>query len=483
MNQSQKPNNATDRPMGRMRKAWRDITASAKVRLTGTLRPDLPGPDLKRLMRQIDEFLEGRGGEVSARARAADLGRTYLSLDASGRERFLRLLAVEYGVDRESLRESAAAYCRQTDREAGTTAAAELSLRSVETQLRNLLTPPRVHLLARFNSLPGGVKFLVDMRAELIDLAREDEPLKGLDDDLRRLLGSWFDAGFLELRCITWDAPASLLEKLARYEAVHRITSWDDIKNRLARDRRCYAFFHAQMPDEPLIYMWVALVQGLSDDVQALLDVDAPTGDPADADTAIFYSISNAQAGLAGISFGSFLIKRVVDHLVRDFEQLKTFATLSPVPGLSEWLQEQIAAHDDDLLESSELDLLEDIIPGIRGASALRAVLERQYWHRDDTLSEAVQPALMRLCALYLLTAKRGDRARDRVAHFHLSNGARIERINWLGDTSPTGMRQSFGIMVNYLYKAREIEDNHEAYRGEGKIRVSAGVRALLKMK
>ncbi len=468
-------NTKPTRPLGRMRRAWRDITASAKVRLTGTLRPDLPGPDLKRLIRQIDEFLEGRGGEISARARAADLGRTYLSLNPLGRERFLRLLAEEYDVDREALREEASDYCERpyTD--------ATENLRASETRIRNLLLPPRVHLLARFNSLPGGVKFLVDLRAELIELAREDRALTGLDDDLRRLLASWFDVGFLELRCITWDAPASLLEKLALHEAVHRITSWDDIKNRLARDRRCYAFFHDQMPDEPLIYMWVALVNGMSDNVQELLDVDAPTGDPADADTAIFYSITHAQAGLAGMSFGSFLIKRVVEHLERDFHHLKTFATLSPVPGFSQWLEQQIATHDDDLLETSELAAFDNAVPGTRGSAALKAALGREHWYRDEILSETIRPVLTRLCAVYLLTAKHGDRALDRVAHFHLSNGARVERINWLGDTSPAGLRQSYGMMVNYLYKSREIEDNHEAYRGEGKIRASAGVRGLLR--
>jgi malonyl-CoA decarboxylase len=338
-----------------------------------------------------------------------------------------------------------------------------------------------MRLLSRFNDLPDGVEFLVDMRAELLTLAQGDPNLQEFDDEFRELLASWFDVGFLELRRITWDSPASLLERLATQEAVHAVESWSDIKNRLAPDRRCYAFFHAQMPDEPLIYMWVALVKGMSDNVQVLLDVSAPTRDPADADTALFYSISNAQPGLAGVSLGTFLIKRVVDHLARDLAKIKTYATLSPIPGFAGWLHERIEQTGDELLTADELSRLQGLMPDLSGTLLLDSLAKLDGWFRQDELRAAVKSPLMRLCAQYLTKERRGHRARDRVAHFHLSNGARIERINWLGDTSAKGMRESLGIMANYLYRARDIEKNHEAYRGGGIIKTSSRVGALLR--
>ncbi len=471
------------RTISNIGRAWKDLAGATRVRLTGSVRPDLPEADRKQLARQIDECLLGRGGEVSERARAADLGHTYSGLNAVGRRRFLELLAAEYDVDEKAVSEAAAAWIALEPSGAGRGGDMVARSRTVQAELRSALTPPRVRLLSRFTTLPNGVKFLADMRAELIPLARSGPQLRGLDDDMKRLFASWFDVGFLELRCITWDAPASLLERLAHYEAVHAIESWSDIKNRLAPDRRCYAFFHPQMPEEPLIYLWVALVQGLSDNVQELLDVTAPTGNPSEADTAVFYSISNAQAGLTGISFGSFLIKRVVEDLTRDFKNLKAFATLSPVPGFTAWLNEQIAQHREALLRSSESRRLSELSPGPTGIDVLTAIQRQEGLFRRETIQEAVRAPLMCLCAQYVTGAKRGRHAQDRVAHFHLSNGARIERINWLADTSPNGMRQSLGMMINYVYKSRDIEDNHEAYSGDGRIRISKSVRALLRDK
>jgi len=297
---------------------------------------------------------------------------------------------------------------------------------------------------------------------------------------------SWFDVGFLELRCISWDAPASLLEKLARYEAVHAVKSWTDIKNRLAPDRRCYAFFHPQMPEEPLIYVWVALVKGMADNVQALLDVKRDfLEDSSEADAAIFYSISNAQRGLDGISFGNFLIKRVVEDLAGDFKHIKTFATLSPIPGFRAWLEGEIAQSPEQLLLPGEQSNLEELLAEDSGTEhagdVLKVVGDHSSWRHDANLEEAVKPVLLRLCARYLVQSKRKQSAHDRVAHFHLSNGARIERINWLGDSSPKGMRESCGMMVNYLYRSADIEKNHESYRGEGTIRTSSAIKSLLK--
>lgn len=472
-----------DRTLGNIRRVWRDLTGAARVKLTGIVRAELPEEDCKRLKREIDACLEGKGGEVSGRAMAANLGRTYLELNTEGRQRFLRMLAYNYGVDENALSASVKAYLELQDDD---NAHGAQRRRALEADLRTILTPARVRLLAQFNALPQGVKFLVDMRAELIPLTRSDPVLKELDDDFKRLLMSWFDVGFLELRCISWDAPASLLEKLAQYEAVHAVKSWADIKNRLALDRRCYAFFHPQMPDEPLIYVWVALVKGMADNVQMLLNVKRELlEDPSDADTAIFYSISNAQRGLNGISFGSFLIKRVVEDLAKDFKNIKTFATLSPIPGFRAWLDQEIIHKPDQLLSSSEEAALKGVLaeqPGFEAeAGILSALIEPSIWQGKPELEEVVRPVLLRLCARYLLQEKRKNSARDRVAHFHLSNGARIERLNWLGDCSQKGLRESCGLMVNYLYRSKDIERNHEAYRVNGVIRTSTTIRALLK--
>jgi malonyl-CoA decarboxylase len=460
------PESFLDRTLRNLRLAWRGRPQASE------LTPDLPESEIGRLKRQIDACLKAQGGEVSARIRAADLGQSYLGLNRDGRRRFLTLLAEDYDVDEDEL---AAAAIELT--------AAETSgeRRAQRRRLRQALVPPRVKLLTQFNGLPQGVKFLVDMRADLRSFIAEDgEGLRLLDDDLRELLTSWFDVGFLDLERITWDSPAALLEKLIAYEAVHQILSWEDMKNRLDYDRRCYAFFHPRMPEEPLIFIEVALVQGMTDNVQELLDETASKIEPETADTAIFYSISNAQDGLAGVSFGSFLIKRVVDALSRDLVNLKTFATLSPVPGFMRWLNGRLEAESDDLLSAAEAEALAAGTGVEGGAAALSALLTRPGWPEDEAAAALLQSPLMRLCAVFLLEVKDGQRARDPVARFHLSNGARLERINWLADTSANGLGQSAGIMVNYLYRLADIEKNHEAYRGAGKVAAAPAVRRLL---
>jgi len=257
--------------------------------------------------------------------------------------------------------------------------------------------PPRVKLLSQFNELSQGVKFLVDLRAELMMFAAEDIRLQALDADIHALLGSWFDIGFLDLKRITWETPATLLEKLIEYEAVHAIKSWDDLKNRLGDDRRCYAYFHPRMPDEPLIFVEVALVKGISDNVQEVLDEDAPSGDPEDADTAIFYSISNCHLGLAGINFGNFLIKRVADDLTRDLPKLKTFATLSPIPGFRDWIREHASGGQMTLFDEGEFETLQSLTGEADPIAALESLLEQPDWmNRTD------------------LTAVYGDRQEER---------------------------------------------------------------------
>src|SRR5436309_3824321 len=343
-----------DRTLANLRTAWREFAGSARGVLSGAPRPDLPEDDIARLRQQMSSCLDGRGGEVSARARSAELGRSYLALNPAGRERFLRLLAEEFDTDHAVVDDCCALVAAAADQPAR--AAAERALRAA-------LLPPRVTLLRQFNALPEGVKFLVDRRAELIAITNGDYALRGLADDLRDLLANWFDIGFLELQRITWDAPASLLEKLMAYEAVHEIRGWTDLKNRLEADRRCFAFFHPRMPDEPLIFVEVALVSGIAGDIHALLDEAAPITDPHLADTAIFYSISNCQRGLVGISFGDFLIKRVVDALASELPRLRTFATLSPIPGFRTWLAGE--AERGDLLLPAELRPMQALGDGL----------------------------------------------------------------------------------------------------------------------
>ncbi len=445
-----------DRAIRRITMAWRDMA-------TGV-------PD-ESIATQMRTCLEGRGGEVSARNRAAKLAQTYQGLDEVGRKEFLRTLA-SFDSDPDAVATAYAAVQAADDPAERATAKAAL---------RRALEPPRVRLLTQFTTIPDGWKFLVDLRGFLLRTRRDDKLLAALEADLRGLLAAWFDIGLLDLHSIDWNSPAMLLEKLVGYEAVHEIRSWRDLKNRLDSDRRCYAFFHPRMPGEPLIFVEVALVKGLAGSVQRLLDEKAPLLDPREADTAIFYSISNCQDGLAGISFGNFLIKRVVEVLSAEFRSLKTFATLSPIPGYRAWLDEKLATDHSGLLSDDEAASLGSAMPSPSGEQALAGILAKRGWWREVGLRKTAEPILVRLCAHYLLAESHGGgkRARDPVAHFHLSNGARVERINMLGDTSEKGAKEGATLMVNYLYDPAKIEDWHEDYAGEGKRNASTTVRRL----
>lgn len=452
---------------------WREISNVSKLETLGPLKDDLPKAQEAVVLEHMNACLMQKGGDVSARARAAELGQAYLELNAQGKIKFLKLLTENFTSDKQAVDKAI------EDLKA---ASEPLARETAESNLRKALTPKRTELLRQFNALPQGVKFLVDLRSDLLQASREDATLSPLERDLKDVLISWFDVGFLELQRLTWQSPASVLEKIAEYEAVHSIQSWNDLKNRLARDRRLFAFFHPRMPEEPLIFVEVALVNGIADNVQDLLDEEAPLLDPQKADTAIFYSISNAQSGLAGISFGNFLIKKCVDLLSKDLPNLKAFSTLSPIPGFRKWLEETMAMGDADLLLPAERELLKSV-SGKKGAKgSFKALLESEDWRQRPEAIEAVKGPLMRLCARYLSEAKRkGIRAKDPVAHFHLSNGARMERINWMGDSSKKGLDQSYGLMINYLYKLSDIERNHEAYSETGKIAMSSQMKALQK--
>ena len=420
---------------------------------------------------QLTECADAIGGEVSARQRAARLAEAYLALGDDGRAAFLRILATEFGPDPAQVATAHTAY-QSALRTPGQWAA--------ETALRTAMRSQRLRILTQFNALPQGVRFLVDLRADLLRFVERDPALRSLDREIETRFVAWFDVGFLELHRISWNSPAVLLEKLIAYEAVHEIRSWNDLKNRLDSDRRCYAFFHPRMPMEPLIFVEVALVDELAGNIQSLLDESAPVFEAQKARTAIFYSISNTQAGLRGVSFGNFLLKRVIEDLKRDFPRLSTFSTLSPMPAFRHWLEKNPQAWHDAFTPEVFARALRQ--PGFRGASIttvddLRTMLSGASWLREEAMVRALQPGLTRLAARYLVHARKGGLPYDPVARFHLGNGARIERINCGADLSENGLRQSYGLMVNYLYDPETIEANVEAFSCGAAVALSGTVR------
>jgi malonyl-CoA decarboxylase len=403
---------------------------------------------LDRAKRLASTLLSQRG-EASGALLARELHGVLRALDAGDRHGFQRYLATEFQPDPAALRIAAERYLANTTAEAA-------------AALAQAADPPRQELLRRINMAPGGTGTLIAMRSEITKHLPREPELKLLDVDLKHLFASWFNRGFLKLRRIDWQSPAAVLEKLIAYEAVHAIKGWDDLRRRLAPDRRCFAFFHPALPGEPLIFVEVALVAGLATSMQPLLsqDVEEDTAQAAGADTAIFYSISNCQDGLRGVLFGNLLIKQVVEELQAEFPKLKRFSTLSPVPGFRRWLTQRLAA---------------DRTPD----AALLPKLARDGWWHDPEQSEPLRAALMRLCAIYLTRRPSPGNRIDPVARFHLGNGARLERINWLGNTEPRAIQESFGIMVNYLYDYDTIENNHDAFVRGGTIVRSPDVDAL----
>ncbi len=455
--------------VGILRK-WRELSGTARLAITGEIHPTLPKEDMEHLRRKMRGCLHSKGGEITARAHTVELGKTYLTLTHAGRVKFFDLLAYDFDIDRNRLGKSIDALLSTGEKK---------DTARLENDLREALITPRSIILRRFNALPDGFKFLVDMRADLVPLIGKNPALKGLEYDLKNILSAWFDIGLLDLVEINWNSPAAILEKLMAYEAVHKVRSWDDMKNRLDTDRRVYAFFHNKMPHEPLIFVHVALTKGLAGSVQEILDEASPLTDLNEADTAIFYSISNAQKGLAGISFGNFLIKRVVDKLSREMTQIKHFSTLSPIPNFRTWLDPILAKGDETIFKAKEVRELRNLTDNENAARGLGKLLETD-WKANPQLSDTIKPVMMRLCTHYLLNEKNKKHALDPVAHFHLTNGARVKNINWLGDTSPKGMKQSASLMVNYYYNLEKIDDNHEDYVTEGRIDASTRVTSLL---
>jgi malonyl-CoA decarboxylase len=407
--------------------------------------------DASDLIELCEALLSGRG-EASGTAMAREVLDCYQDLDETGQWSFFANLARNFGPDRERLARAIESWRAQpNDADA--------------SDLHFASEPRRQELIRRLNRAPGGTGDLVSMRADLLNLLNGDKDLAALDRDVVHLLASWFNRGFLVLRNIDWSTPANILEKIIRYEAVHEIRDWNDLRRRIDPiDRRCYAFFHPALVDEPLIFVEVALTESIPDAIAPLLAEDREPVPIERARTAVFYSISNTQQGLAGISFGNFLIKQVVEELRRELPKLDNFVTLSPVPGFMHWVK-----------HSHYLPLAEEERP-------LLEHLDKSDWIDDPELVDKLHPVVEHLAAYYFLKARTPKgRLIDSVARFHLGNGARLERINWLGDTSPKGLRESAGIMVNYLYRLEDIEKNHEAYANQGAVAASGAVRRLLK--
>jgi malonyl-CoA decarboxylase len=336
--------------------------------------------------------------------------------------------------------------------------------------------PPRQELLRRVNRAPAGTATILKMRQTLLSFLKDHPAFRATDADMHHLLSSWFNPGFLELHQITWNSPAQLLEKIIEHESVHAIDGWDDLRRRLQPDRRCFAFFHPQLPGEPLIFVEVALVPGIAKDIAGLINKQAPVGESKTFKSAIFYSISNCQPGLKGVSLGNFLIKRVAQKLIEEMPSLKTFCTLSPIPGLTAWLDSGAPLPEDKLspvqLRKWQEAQTSFLMGGLTWAERLKAG-----WH-PDRCNEAEKTALLRLCALYLMH-KTPEARGDAVGKFHLSNGATLHQINWAADLSKKGLQQSGGLMVNYLYELDKVEEQHEAF-SQKKVSFSRGVDKLV---
>lgn len=403
----------------------------------------------------LAEALLSERGAASGVALAHEALSSYRSLSEEEKHNFFRLLHSGFGPDHEAIKKAAQAFLESaTDADA--------------IHLHEAAEPRRQELFRRLNRAPRGTEELVRMREDLLPLLRSEPELSEVDHDFDHLLASWFNPGFLVLERIGWGSPASILEKIIRYEAVHEIQSWEDLRRRIdPPDRRCYAYFHPALADEPLIFVEVALTQSIPEAIGPILDTERQPIEPDVATTAVFYSISNCQKGLRGVSFGNFLIKRVVEELKRDLPHLETFVTLSPVPTFRRWLKGLLRDDPDGHLPE--------------GCRAIVEKLDNPDWVQSDAPNQDIRNALLALAAQYYLVAKNkdGDPV-DPVARFHLGNGARLERINWLGDLSQRGLSQAAGLMVNYLYDLDHIESNHERFAKERRVTASRSVAQLL---
>lgn len=415
-----------------------------------TLRPAGSLRDARRVISMCRALLSERG-EISGKRLATDVLSVYESLSPQGCELFFDLLLDEFSPNPQAIESAADAYCK-------------LPSQSTLTRLQATVEPPRQELFRRLNLAPGGIGALIKLRGQLLNTLAAHPERDAIDADLAHLFRSWFNGGFLVLERIDWHTSAVVLERLIQYEAVHQIQGWRDLHRRLEDDRRCYAFFHPALPDEPLIFIEVALTRGVSTKVQPLIDPESVVVDPGLTNCAIFYSITNCQEGLRGVSFGHLLIKQVVEDLRRRFPRVRNFATLSPVPGFRKWLSN-----------------ISGLPAGGHPSPALDAFLQRLDAREafDKLVPVDLRPELSYLCAHYLIHAKYGRTPLDPVARFHVANGARLERLNWLADTSENGMQRSLGMMVNYGYRLGDMERNHEAYARDYRVVASHELERL----
>lgn len=425
--------------LGRRRSQWMALARS--------------GDDLAAL----GEALLSRRGEASGVAMAEALLATYAAASPEQKRAFQEALCERFGPDRDHVRQAVDDFLEDGSSDGAIEALYEAA------------EPRRQELLRRLNLAPGGTAALIRMREDLLARLDEDPRLKPVDADFVHLFSSWFNRGFLVLQPIDWTTPANILEKIIRYEAVHAIRDWEDLRSRVEPpDRRCYGFFHPQLVDEPLIFVEVALTRDIPASVGELLDHERTSIAASEATTAVFYSISNTQAGLSGVTFGNFLIKQVVEDLKVELPNLKTFVTLSPLPRFAAWLAGKGQETLPEILTAAEREALQ--------------LLDDDGWHSDPEKAERLRPALLAAAAAYLLQAKTpAGLPLDPVARFHLGNGARLERLNFLGDDSAAGLRRSHGMMVNYLYALDRIETNHEAFAENGVIAAAPAVRKALR--
>jgi malonyl-CoA decarboxylase len=399
---------------------------------------------LTALCRELISDTDG----ISSSARATEVIRLYETLDKHGRLGFFDLLIGQFSPSPDDVGRAANEYRQDPSAE---------NLK----RLQHVVEPPRQELFRRLNMASGGTRALVEMRALALSELEAKPELEPIAADLGHLLASWFNSGFLTLEQIDWRSPAVILEKLIAYEAVHQIQGWDDLRRRLEADRRCYGFFHSALPNEPLIFIEVALTRGMSDNIQPLIDPNALVGDAVSADSAIFYSITNCQPGLRGVPLGSSLIKQVVEDLRKNLPRVRTFATLSPIPGFRKWL-----AREAEVVPDEEKQAIQNLLQ--------QSQIEESEWPPES------KQRFLALCAWYLLNAKRDSEPLDPVARFHLRNGARIDRINWMADHSATGIRQSGGLMANYVYELNDLQHNHDAYIA-GEVLASGRIERLAK--
>ena len=442
---------------------------STQARLEATLRQEgeaLSPRLLRRAFEELQAIIDPRVSEIEGGRRAMDVAAWHAGAPLAQRRDLWLLMSEMFVADAQKTKEAQARFAAAV----GTPDEAV-----AEVHYRRATVSPRRRLLQRFSVYPEGVQFLVELRAEILPFLKTDKRLMALDVEMEYMFSTWFDVGFLDLRRISWDSPASLIEKLIEYEAVHDIKSWSDVKNRLDSDRRCYGFFHPRLPGVPLIFVEVALVDEMAADIMPLLDEQAAASDLGKATTAIFYSISNTQPGLRGVSFGDSLIKRVVETLKDEFPKLKVFATLSPIPGLRGWLGRNAAALLDRLSDKERAALGHALGTGAPTPGSFLAAIEHPLDLADNS---PVRQLLLQCAAHYLGQGLKDGKPLDPVARFHLGNGARVERLNWAADPSPKGLKQSYGLMVNYLYDLKRL-DKHRAMLAQGKVPVSTEIHDL----